>query len=246
MTDATESLASSTADQTESTGLSTKSPKTGKRRQFKGQSMEERQKERREKLIEAGLQVYGTVGFFSVTVRDVCSEAKLTERYFYESFKRSEELFKAVYLRLIDQLQKNILQAVMQSGQTNFKLMVNAGLNAMFTSLQNDPRMARILFIDAMLVHEMFGEAIADTLASFDRMAQAMFTLMFPKETRSQLQLSLISTGLNGYVIHIATRWVMGGFKEPLEDVIAACGLVYQSIIQHMISSATNDPALTQ
>lgn len=201
-----------------------------KRRHFKGQSMEERQKERREKLIEAGLQVYGTQGFFSVTVRDVCSEAKLTERYFYESFKRSEELFKAVYLRLIDQLQKNILNAVMQTGQTDFRLMVHAGLTAMFTSLQNDPRMARILFIDAVLVHEMFGQTIVDTMASFDRMTQAMFILMFPKDTRNTLQLSLISTGINGYVTHIATRWVMGGFKEPLEEVLTVCALAYKVI----------------
>lgn len=35
-----------------------------KERQFKGLSMAERQQARREKLIEAGIQAYGTHGFF--------------------------------------------------------------------------------------------------------------------------------------------------------------------------------------
>ena len=36
---------------------------------------------------------------FSVTVKDVCQEAKLTERYFYESFKKSEDLFQTIFLK---------------------------------------------------------------------------------------------------------------------------------------------------
>lgn len=210
---------------------------SGKRRSFRGLSLEERQNERREKLIEAGLQIYGTQGFFSVTVRDICSEAKLTERYFYESFKRSEELFKTVYLRLIDELQKNILHAIMQSQLTQPDKMVEAGLKGLFTSLQNDPRMARILFIDAILVHEMHGHAIYDTMASFDRMTRAFFTLLFPKENSTHLKLPLIATGLNGYVTHIATRWVMGGFKEPIDEVTAASAVAYNSIIQYFANS---------
>ena len=71
-----------------------------KERQFKGLSLTERKEARREKLIEAGIATYGTQGFFSVTVKDVCNEAKLTERYFYESFKKSEELFQTVFLKM--------------------------------------------------------------------------------------------------------------------------------------------------
>lgn len=205
----------------------------GKRRSFKGLSLEQRQNERREKLIEAGLQIYGTQGFFSVTVRDICNEAKLTERYFYESFKRSEELFKTIYLRLIEQLQQNILAAVMQS-KTEARPMIEAGLTAMFKSLQDDPRMARILFIDAILVHEMHGSTINEAVSRFDRMIQAFMMLMFPRRPVHKTDLSLLSTGLNGFVTHIAMRWVIGGFREPLPQVLAACQVAYLSILQWM------------
>ncbi|XID74886.1 TetR/AcrR family transcriptional regulator [Alkanindiges sp. WGS2144] len=209
------------------------SQSASRRRSFKGLSLEQRQNERREKLIEAGLQIYGTQGFFSVTVRDVCAEAKLTERYFYESFKRSEELFKTVYLRLIEQLQQNILAAVMQS-KADPRLMVESGLTALLRSLQDDPRMARILFIDAILVHEMQGNTIYESVARFDRMIQGFMMLMFPKKPSKDTDLSLVSTGLNGYVTHIAMRWVIGGFKEPFNQVLAACQVAYLSILQWM------------
>ena len=40
-----------------------------KRRSFKGLSAEQRQAERYQKLMEAGLQCFGSHGFYHVTVR---------------------------------------------------------------------------------------------------------------------------------------------------------------------------------
>ena len=84
-----------------------------KRRSFRGVSAEQRQAERYEKLIEAGLQSFGTHGFYRVTVREICAEAKLTERYFYESFKNHEELLVAVYQRLIKGMQQVIISTIL-------------------------------------------------------------------------------------------------------------------------------------
>lgn len=92
-----------------------KTKTVSKERQFKGLSLSERKEARREKLIEAGIATYGTLGFFSVTVKDVCQEAKLTERYFYESFKKSEDLFQTIFLKMIEELQQNLMQAVIKA-----------------------------------------------------------------------------------------------------------------------------------
>jgi len=97
--------------------------KSGRERQFKGLSLTERRQLRREKLIEAGIEAYGTHGFFSVTVKDICTEAKLTERYFYESFKKSEQLFQAIFIQLIDELQRNVTQAIMQASADPEKMI---------------------------------------------------------------------------------------------------------------------------
>ena len=209
-----------------------KPTKVNKERQFKGLSLTERKHARREKLIEAGIETYGTQGFFSVTVKDVCNEAKLTERYFYESFKKSEDLFQTIFLKLIETLQQNVMQGVMQAAPDPAK-MIDAGLGALLRTLKDDPRLARIIYIDAMLVQELHNQAtIQETMLRFDRMIQAFVMLKMPNLQRSEQEVSLIATGLNGYVTQIAIRWVMGGFKQSQEDVLFACRTVFLSLVQ--------------
>ncbi|OUY09158.1 TetR/AcrR family transcriptional regulator [Acinetobacter populi] len=211
---------------------STSKTKTASR-QFKGLTLEERKQIRREKFIDAGLQSYGTHGFFSVTIKDICHEAKLTERYFYESFKRSEELFKVVYLQLISDLQKNIVQAVMQAAPDH-EQMIEAGLTVLLKTLKDDPRIARILFIDAVLVQELHGDTIYESFTRFDQTIFNIITLIFPEQLKNKSEASLIATGLNGYVTQIAMRWVVGGFKQPFAEVLSASCLAYRGILSFL------------
>lgn len=213
-----------------------------KERQFKGLSMAERQQARREKLIEAGIEAYGRHGFFSVTVKDICNEAKLTERYFYESFKKSEHLFQTIFLKLIDQLQQNVMQAMMQASSVP-KKMIEAGLTALLTTLHDNPGMARIIYIDAMLVQELHNQAtIHETMGRFDRMIQAFVMLMMPNLNRSEREISLVSTGLNGYVTQIAIRWVISGFKQSLEEILSSCSLVFFALLDTLGTEKPADP----
>ena len=205
-----------------------------KERQFKGMSLTERKRVRREKLIEAGIEAYGTHGFFSVTVKDICNEAKLTERYFYESFKKSENLFQTIFLQLIDKMQHTLMQSIMQGTPDPLK-MIDSGLTGFFKMLHDDPRMARIIYIDAMLVQELHNHAtIQETMGQFDRMIHAFVMLMMPKTRLSEKEISLISTGLNGYVTQVAVRWVMSGFKLPIEDVVQACRTVFLALLKDL------------
>ena len=219
-----------TEQQTNLEEKNNKSVKT-KERQFKGLSLTERKQARREKLIQAGIEAYGRQGFFAVTVKDICNEAKLTERYFYESFKKSDELFQTIFLTLIDQLQHNVMQAIMQASSDPRK-MIEAGLTALLTTLRDNPRMARIIYIDAMLVQELHNQAtIHETMLRFDRMIQAFVMLMMPHIDRSEREISFVATGLNGYVTQIAIRWVVSGFKQSLEDVLSSCSIVFLSLL---------------
>ncbi|MGE8570911.1 MULTISPECIES: TetR/AcrR family transcriptional regulator [unclassified Acinetobacter] len=205
--------------------------KNVKERQFKGLSLSERKQARREKLIEAGIEAYGTHGFFSVTVKDICLEAKLTERYFYESFKKSEQLFQTIFLKLIDELQQNVMQAIMQAS-TDSKKMIEAGLTALLLTLKNNPRMARIIYIDAMLVQELHNQAtIHETMMRFDRMIHAFVMLMMPNIDRSEREISMVATGLNGYVTQIAIRWVMSDYKQPMDEVLSSCSVVFLALL---------------
>jgi AcrR family transcriptional regulator len=52
---------------------------------------------RRDELVAAGVQLLGGESGPAATVRAVCRQAELTERYFYESFADRDEFVRAVY-----------------------------------------------------------------------------------------------------------------------------------------------------
>ena len=195
--------------------------------QFKGLPIVERKALRRQKLIQAGIDCYGKCGFFAVTVKDICVAAGLTERYFYESFKKSDELFQAIFLQLISELQNNVIQAIEQESQADN--MLRAGLLAFLSSLQQNPAMARIIYIDAMLVQELHQQAnIRQTMQRFEIIVQRLLRVLQPDYSAQQSNLSWVATGINGYVTHIAIRWVMTDFQAHLNDVLASCELGFR------------------
>jgi len=51
---------------------------------------------RRDRLLAAGLELFGTQGYQCTAIDQVCAEAGLTKPYFYESFRSREELLGAV------------------------------------------------------------------------------------------------------------------------------------------------------
>ena len=75
----------------------TSSAVAGVPRPYRGVSAADRRHQRREQLIEAGLQLFGTRGIAAVGIVDVCAEAGLTKRYFYENFASIDALAEAVF-----------------------------------------------------------------------------------------------------------------------------------------------------
>ena len=64
-------------------------------RTYAGEQGDERIARRREQLMDAALEVLGSDDGGALTVRGVCREAKLTARYFYESFDSADDLVAA-------------------------------------------------------------------------------------------------------------------------------------------------------
>jgi AcrR family transcriptional regulator len=65
---------------------------------------EDRIAQRQLQLVEAGLEIFGTVGYRASTVDFICATAGLTKRYFYDSFSRTQDLFIACYQHRADEI----------------------------------------------------------------------------------------------------------------------------------------------
>jgi AcrR family transcriptional regulator len=52
-------------------------------RSYGGESANDRLARRRRQLLDAGLELFGTTGYRATTVRQLCREARVSDRYFY-------------------------------------------------------------------------------------------------------------------------------------------------------------------
>lgn len=218
---------------------------TGPKRVYGGVSAEQRQGARREQLLSAGLQELGTAGWKATSVRTICQEARLNQRYFYESFSGLDELLVAVFDRIVDEMIAAVAEAIQQAPPTYLD-QARALVGAVVATATDDPRKGRVAFIGApsnqalmrRRLERMHGE-IADGLA--------LFALHHPTgldATSAKLNAHLLAGGL----IQAMVAWLQGRLdvdRDRLIDhyaaaVVAVSGIASQD--QHSPSPATMNP----
>lgn len=114
-------------------------------RPYKGVPADQRRAERRDKLVRAGLELFGTRGVAATRVDDVCAEAALTKRYFYESFTDLDDLLGAVVDHAIAQLAQVVVPAIAANGWRNPRPVFEAFVGGLLA----DPRVSRLLVEEA-------------------------------------------------------------------------------------------------
>lgn len=200
---------------------------------FRGVSAETRKKERLEKLIAAGFTLFGAKGFHSVTVREICVEAKLTERYFYESFPNLEALFLELHRRLNDELKQATFRAVLTSPRVP-ELMGEAALTTFFTFVSEDKRRYRILMMDAMNMDEQMGGQAEHAINGFVELTRSFLEGLYPTgEAELGLDGGYIAQGMIGMAMSLSRRWANEGFKTSLEVVLRNALAFYRGLMAY-------------
>ena len=126
-------------------------------RRYGGRSAEERREARRSALIDAGYELYGTLGYQNVTIDRACRQARLTARNFYEEFGGREALLRAVYDRTIGQALDAVLTALAETDTdtgTEVRDRAEAGIGAFVHAMLDDPRAARVVCLEVVGVSE--------------------------------------------------------------------------------------------
>src|SRR5262249_44643559 len=121
-------------------------------RRYRGITPSERRAQRRERLMQAGLELFGTQGYASTSIRAVSAAASLNSRYFYESFGSREGLLYSVYERIVQEIVAGAAEAT--RGADTIEGQARAGLRSGWTILTEDPRKARVLALEVVGVSD--------------------------------------------------------------------------------------------
>jgi len=197
-------------------------------RPYGGLPPAERVAARRARFIEAGLNLFGTQGFRGATVRGICQEAGLTDRYFYESFDSLEALLLAVYRQLMDALRLGLQQVLSDSPtapQEGLTQVARLAYGVWFDVVR-DPRAARVVLVEVLGLSATVDAEYEAAMGEFTRLTTAPLVAANQAGTLSAAQLELLGRALTGAAVYAARWWVASGYALSREDAVEACVLM--------------------
>jgi AcrR family transcriptional regulator len=99
--------------------------------------------------MDAGFELFGTVGFPDTSISGLCAAASVTERHFYEEFASREALLEAVYDGVADRAYEEVRLGLQAAGLTQIA-RIRLGNLRFFQFLTEDVRRARIYAFEAV------------------------------------------------------------------------------------------------
>ena len=186
-------------------------------RSYGGQSAGERRAERRDRLIDAAIALYGVHGYRSTGVRAICQAAGLTERYFYESFVNSEALLAASFDRIVGTLIGRIRAAGDPALPVSDR--ARAMLAAYYGAIRDHPAAARVFLVEITGVSPTIDAAFERSL---ERLSELVLDTHDPRRRGAVAGDPLLRRGVAGGLLHIALAWIGDGFAAPVDRVVAA------------------------
>ena len=182
-------------------------PSGQRARRWSGVPLEDRQVLRRDELVAAGVRLLGEASGPAVTVRAVCRQAELTERYFYESFADRDEFIRAVY----DDVGAKAMSALMSANTPR------EAVERFVALMVDDPVRGRVLLL-APAVEPVLVRSGAAWMPNFIELLQGKLT-----QISDPVRQKMVATGLIGGLTALFTAYLDGRLTATREQFIDYC-----------------------
>lgn len=201
-------------------------------RLYGGETAEERAARQRRQFMEAGLELFGTIGYRTTSVRALCRQAGLIDRYFYRNFRDTEDLLEAIYNVSMDDMEAQVVQAVSQVlPMADYEHTIQVGLDAFFAAFQNS-RVARVCWLEVRGVSPRIDalytartQKFADLLLRFNR-------ALFPNQVNDTQAAEFVAVALVGAISQSAAHWLLSDYHADRRVLVAANALILRGLAQ--------------
>jgi AcrR family transcriptional regulator len=198
-------------------------------RDYDGKTAAERVAERRERLIDAGIELFGERGYAATSIRSVLQQAGLRDRYFGESFPDLDSLLAAVYSRLIDEEISGCAAAIDKTngGTEGARAMIDT----ITRSYKKNPGKARIksreILSGGPVAHEQ-------RRAGLRRLAQQVADLLPPGTALNRSDVLLLGFGIVAAADELLMTWMDGAEGLTRDRVVDVVMLMFDATAHHI------------
>lgn len=186
---------------------------------YRGVSAADRADERRKRLLEATLELWGRDDGARITMTRICAEAGLTERYFYEQFSGLDEALVAVVEGISDEIAATIIAKMDTPGDSGER--VRAAIGAFIKILTDDPRKGRIAIVEAASLDALRPRR-NQLLLQFANLAAVEARALYGEHAWSGREGELSSVIFIGGVAELVRAWIDGEVASTPEDLVEA------------------------
>ncbi|GGS95475.1 hypothetical protein GCM10010176_044230 [Nonomuraea spiralis] len=185
-------------------------------RSYRGMSAEQRLADRRERLMTAAYTLYAKPGFAATTIERLCSEARISNRAFYECFGGREELLQALHERCVEESLAVVAKALQEAPST-LDGRVKAGIRAYIEFATADWRRARIMHLEVRRSGDVLTASRQRAVDSFARLVEEA-SADFP-QARS-LNRRLVALGAIGALQELLIEWILADEQPGIDELV--------------------------
>lgn|GEM_PF-302434 len=225
---------------------STKPSARGRRRGYRGLSADELRRQRQERLIDAGTELFGERGYAATPIEAVCSHAKVSTRHFYEQFEGRESILHAVYDALVDQMEDIVRRSLTESA-TPLTQRVADTIEAAVFYLLDEPRRGRILCIEAVGVSDTMERKRRQTTHNLAEIITGYASLMAENGVLPERDYHLPGVALVGMFNELIAEWLTEDTGLSAREMAREAKIMFRAMIfgaQHyQPTDGSNDDA---
>lgn len=187
-------------------------------RRYNGATADERRAQRHERLLQAAYEVFGAHGYRQTTMRLICAQARLADRYFHEHFASVHDCFLSVHDRTTLEVAAAV-EATIRTLPPDLLTRARGAMRTFFEQIQHDPRRARILIQDASNSGLTAENRVAQQYGFIVDLLRARFRQKYPF-LQGKPNIDLIISGCIGMVSSTTMLWIERGFDTDLDHLI--------------------------
>lgn len=187
------------------------------RRKWRGVDPDTRVAARRQRLIDAAIQLLSTEGIGGTSVRAVCARAALHSRYFYESFPGIDDLLVAVFDRLARDFLTEVTAAAEAAG-SDPRARLQAAVQTAAAIVARQTPLVRILTVEAIGNEQLNRRRIQmlhQIAATMESDAYRIYGLPAPGERIGTISSRFLAAGL----AEVLVAWVDGELEGSVEEL---------------------------
>ena len=197
-------------------------------RTYAGKAPGERRADRRARLLDAGLQVFGTVTWDEAGITLICATARVGTRAFYEEFDNREALLLEVATGIVER-GSAILRLALDGAPATLEGVIGTGLTSFLGFVTNDPRRARVIYGAVPCAESLISDRHRAAHGLAVLLTGLQPSLGIADRARDNPTLALALVGAAGELLG---AWVSTPTPTPIDDLINELTLLFVAALR--------------